>query len=634
MNNFGVKQSTLDLNGPIVRFIQQPESKTISNSGIATFIGIATAFFPNQTPENPVTNSGVLSYQWYEQTLGPLSDGISVALGATITGSATTTLTVSEVTTPNTNNSRFFLRADYIPSAYSQPVGVPVTVGTARSTGNAINEPADSDVAVLSVLPIITITAQPVDDTSGTNGQANFSVGATLSDSFYGGLSYQWQLNGQNLDDNPDVTNFIIGSKTESLVLSPSTSGVSTVRVVLSNPFAETVYSDVVNLNVVNPRSILVLEGFDFNTAEARLEANLDNGSYTLNSGVFGQDINTISFHAGEKNIDLELEMYASRGQNNGSFVGGAGGYSKLRFTMQKNDEYTVVGINNNSALFLYRKSKLIAVVGKGGDAGTSSNGGSGGGVNRAGGSGAGKNAGSGGSLISSGQLNTTGIFGSSSTPRDLLPGDTKAESPNGGRTISCPKGQYWLNLGKSPCEDLGITQFYSSVGDLASSSARISRGFKQGYSVTDTAGLGIRDGGNGGNGATGGNGGTDGAGGGGGSGYSDGSVTTLESSSGTNSNPGSSMVFRIYVPPPPAPPPPPPTPPPPPPPPRGPIDGNGREGVLFEIVSNTGGTVRAFQDGSFGGYTLNSGRNVVYLSQGASYSFFNVGNDFRIRRL
>ena len=224
MNKFGARQNTLDLNGPIIRFVQQPSSLTISNSGIATFVGIATAFFPEQSPANPATNTGSISYRWYEESIGPLSDGVSVALGATIVGSATTTLVVSEVTTPNTNNSRFFLRADYIPYAYSQPVGVSVTVGTARSTGNAINEPADSQVAVLSVLPIISITTQPENDTSGIGGQANFLVAATLSDSFYGDISYQWQLNGQDLNDDPNATNFIIGSKTESLVLSPSAS--------------------------------------------------------------------------------------------------------------------------------------------------------------------------------------------------------------------------------------------------------------------------------------------------------------------------------------------------------------------------------------------------------------------------
>jgi hypothetical protein len=33
--------------------------------------------------------------------------------------------------------------------------------------------------------------------------------------------------------------------------------------------------------------------------------------------------------------------------------------------------EYTVLGISNNSGLFIYRGSTLIAAVGKGGDAGS-----------------------------------------------------------------------------------------------------------------------------------------------------------------------------------------------------------------------------------------------------------------------
>ena len=51
----------------------------------------------------------------------------------------------------------------------------------------------------------------------------------------------------------------------------------------------------------------------------------------------------------------------------------------------------------------------------------------------------------------------------------------------------------------------------------------KIFRGFKVGYTISDTRGLGINDGGNGGGGATGGDGGVNGSGGGGGSGYSNG---------------------------------------------------------------------------------------------------------------
>jgi hypothetical protein len=132
------KQTSLDLNGPILSFIQQPQSVVTENGTTVTFIGIATATFPNQNPPNPATNTGTLSYRWYSEEFGPLSDG--PFLGATLSGTASTTLTISNVVSPNTSFTNFFLTVDYVPSAYSQPVGSAVTVGTARSTGNAINE--------------------------------------------------------------------------------------------------------------------------------------------------------------------------------------------------------------------------------------------------------------------------------------------------------------------------------------------------------------------------------------------------------------------------------------------------------------------------------------------------------------
>ena len=109
------KQTTLDLNGPVISFIQQPVSVTTSIS-VATFVGIATATFPSQTPANPASSTGTLTYRWHAEGFGELTDG--TFRGATIAGTATTTLTLSNLKSPETNNIRFFLTADYIPSAY------------------------------------------------------------------------------------------------------------------------------------------------------------------------------------------------------------------------------------------------------------------------------------------------------------------------------------------------------------------------------------------------------------------------------------------------------------------------------------------------------------------------------------
>jgi hypothetical protein len=202
-------------------------------------------------------------------------------------------------------------------------------------------------------------------------------------------------------------------------------------------------------------------------------------------------------------------------------------------------------------------------------------NGGGGGGVNDSGGSGSGRNSGFGGVRPSAGELTTNGVFGSSSTITTFLPGDSKATIPNGGRTISCPKGSYWVTTrGIPPCSNIGFTQFYNANQTLILQSSLIDRGFKPGYTITSTGGARISNGGNGGTGATGGAGG-DGGGGGGGSGYTNNSYTVLSSSFGSNNSLKSTINFKIFVPPP-APPPPsggsvifvPPAPPPPPPPP------------------------------------------------------------------
>lgn len=152
------KQTTLDLNGPILSFVTQPTSSSFC--GVATFVGVATATFPIQTPSNLAIPTGYISYKWYtvdnQSSTIELSDGLF--RGATIAGSATTTLTI---TAPiYLNNYKFFLKADYVPSAYSVS-GFDVIAGTARSTGNAINDPKDSNTVTLIANPEITITQQP-----------------------------------------------------------------------------------------------------------------------------------------------------------------------------------------------------------------------------------------------------------------------------------------------------------------------------------------------------------------------------------------------------------------------------------------------------------------------------------------
>ena len=77
MAGFGKRNTTLDLNGPVLSWVSQPTD--VTTCGVGTFTGIATATFPSQTGYTP-TNTGTLTYQWYYKvgsatTVGKLTNG-------------------------------------------------------------------------------------------------------------------------------------------------------------------------------------------------------------------------------------------------------------------------------------------------------------------------------------------------------------------------------------------------------------------------------------------------------------------------------------------------------------------------------------------------------------------------------
>ena len=549
------QQTTLDLNGPVLSFTTQPVGVSSVGVGIgstgggtATFVGIATATFTtvDGTPTNPATNTGSIAYQWYEEGVGALSNNTYV------TGTATTTLTLLNLITPTDNQRKFYLEADYAATAYQS--SSPVTAGTARSTGNAINEPLNSDTATVTVSPLITITSQPGVATVTEGFPVNFSVDAVLSDSTFGLLSYQWQLNQQNLSDNALVQ----GSSGKVLTITPSTAGISTVRVTVSNPNAPSVISNDANLNTlsISARKLVNFEYILLSSINSQLlQTNLFDGEYIISQQ---SNQGLVSFYCTETDIDVEMDLYGGKGSNSGSYLGGEGGFSRIRFTMIKNTEYVIIGINSAiNTPFIYRKGTLIATVGAGGNAGTSSKGGFGGGIGVGG-------YNSNGQLdvaaIVVGELSANGIVGSATSLTAISP-DTQAVAPNGGRVLPCTRGVYWRQVGVSPCSDVGTTQFRLKEGAIVTNTASIVRGFKAGYGINETAGQGFSilslfdptnvlalGDGNGGSGATGGQGGSLGfVGGGGGSGYTDGSVTVVSTQLG-GSTEDAKVILRLVV--------------------------------------------------------------------------------------
>ena len=538
------QQTTLDLNGPVLSFTTQPVGVSSAGVGVgstgggtASFVGIATVTFTtvDGTPTNPATNTGSINYRWYEEGVGALSNSTYV------TGTATTTLTLSNLITPTDNQRKFYVEVDYIPSAYQS--SSPITAGTARSTGNAINEPLNSNTATVTVFPLITITSQPGVATVTEGFPVNFSVDAILSDSTFGSLSYQWQLNQQNLSDNALVQ----GSSEETLTITPSTVGISTVRVTVSHPNAPSVISNNANLNAlsISTRKLVNFEYILLSSTNSQLlQTNLFDDEYIISQQ---SNQGLVSFYSPETDINVEMDLYGGKGSNGGTYLGGEGGFSRIRFTMIKNTEYVIVGLNSTiNTPFIYRKGTLIATVGAGGNAGTSGKGGSGGGIGVSGEFGFGQSGGLGGGVITTGNLPSNGIVGSATSLTAISP-DTQATAPNGGRVIPCTKGIYWRQEGVSPCSDVGTTQFRLSAGAIVTNTASITRGFKAGYGINETSGQGSAGGGNGGSGATGGQGGTNGSGGGGGSGYTDGSVTVVSTQLG-GSTEDAKVILRLVV--------------------------------------------------------------------------------------
>ena len=548
-----MKQTTLDLNGPILGFSTNPQDVTVNNAGIATFIGIASAYFISQNPTNIfASNTGIVTHRWYAAGIGALSDGTNTTLGATLSGTATTTLTVSSVTSPTTSGIQFFVGADYIPSAYQS--SSPITAGTGRSTGNAINDILFSNTATLTVNPSVLISGQPSNSTVAQGQTATFSVTAASSNNT--DVAYQWYIGGSPVSNGTSGGNTISGANTNTLTVTTSSgtpAATSNVFVSVSHPSAgnSPVTSNTVTFGVVLARAILNLESLSVSSSTAILSSvNLATTSaFTYNVTTFGNPI--LGFYAPEKDINLELEIFASKGLDSGGYSGGQGGYSKIRFTARQNEEYIISPLpqqNQGGAVFIYRKAGLIAVVACGGNAGSGGNGGNGGGINVGGASGSGRGAGAGGVVFSAGSLPTnSGVFGSG-TPQEPYAGtgDTKESAPNGGRVLPCARGGYWRDLGYSACQDLGNIQFFTDSGVRITNTATINRGHKIGYGIRQTAGRGLNGGGNGGQGATGGQGGSNGGGGGGASGYTDGSVTVVSTQQGGSTG-IAQVIFRTF---------------------------------------------------------------------------------------
>ena len=513
------------------------------------------AFVNELTGLTPPANKGSVDYRWYEVGVGALSDS------ANVTGTATTTLTLSNLRTPTDNGRQFFLQVDYDPQTA-------VGIGSNKITGNAPNEPFNSGIATVTVTPLVEITTQPVATSTFPNVATDILVVASLSDtSFADDTQYQWQLDGSDVSNGTITKNgvdtVVSGATTPTLTLTSNNSGISyDVRCNVSSATASNspIVSDSVTYAVNVPTNVINIEAIKNAGTQATLSSvDLANGEITINAATSStaSDFFLYSLYAPNKDVDVEMELYGGKGDNFGNVgttgrVGGSGGRSTIRFTMQQNEEYVIAGLTEAvNTPFVYRKGELMVCVGQGGAGGQSGSGGNGGGVDVDGQAGNGAGSSTGNSRPLTGSLTIQGKFGSAFQSPLLYPGDVQepSSSVNGGQTISCTKGVYWAQQGVAPCVDItGNSQIRLSNGTIITNSASITRGYKVGYNIIQTAGINQTPNcGKGGNGATGGNGAITLGGGAGGSGYTDGSVTIVSTQQGDWTG-NAKVVIRIQT--------------------------------------------------------------------------------------
>ena len=352
----------------------------------------------------------------------------------------------------------------------------------------------------------------------------------------------------------------ISGVNTPTLTLSSDYTGVQNVYCVVSHgsvgnspQTSDTVtFSTIASVNA----NMVKVEHIDLDSTAALQTVNLNNGDVTFDTVVgianaAGQQ-NVISLYAPDKDIVVQMDLYGGIGRHEqpndpGRYSeqkGGEGGYSRIQFTMTKNQEYVIAGLSTFiGAPSVYRGANLIATVGQGGAAGNTGDGGDGGGVNIGGEDGLGGGGMGGSNTV---QLSGNGKFGGIfNTGAGLYAGDQQGTGTDNGKMIICPKGVYWRQQGKSQCASLGTQQYRLANGTLVSNTASITRGYKAGYNIVQTAGAAGVTGGRGGCGRVGGSGGQSG-GGGGGSGYADTGVITIKDAKLGGSTGYAKVVLRV----------------------------------------------------------------------------------------
>jgi hypothetical protein len=545
--------TTLDLNGPYLRFTSTPESVTVNAGDDVTLSGLATAEFkhnPSTIPGERVTNTGEIAYQWY------INGTAAVDVSGKISGSQTNEITIQDLQNPSETGQSIFLRATYVESAYQSEEGE-INAGIARSTGKASNENQrlDSNAAgsvIVTVNPTISITTQPSDATVAQGQDATFTVVASASDG--SDVSYQWDQDGTPLVNSDTVS----GAQSPTLTISSSTIGDSTITVTVSHPTAgnSPLSSSSVILTVVDARQIIKVEQLDYGSQALiaptetynLFDRKQDDDPVRLGVLLGGR---SYSVWADEKDVKVKITIAAPSGADRNGNKGGEGGISVFEVTLEHNEEFIFKIAGNygsdfgggGAGAYIYNKAAIMAVAGAGGGAGTSGKGGDGGGMSLAGGSGSGPGAGGGGATVEDGTATVSGYFqGGLQTPT----GAGNRER-TGGKISGCTIGGYYRRLGVPPCSDVEngeLTRARTAAdGEIITDSGSIVRGYKAGLGYRNCGGIGDSNRGGGAAGYIGGDAASNNGGGGGASGYSNGRPEIISTQRGGNVGAGYFLI-------------------------------------------------------------------------------------------
>ena len=266
-NNFRSTQTRLDLNGPTIAISENPTDVVTQavgvtsfvgvagTVGVATFIGVSTATLGTPNAPGVSTSQGSFIYQWYSGDDTKLTDGVNIS------GSGTTTLTISNITSPDDDGKSYYLESAFSSGTYDTTTG--------RGVGNALNGPLKTSTATLKVLPTVTVTSEPTAATVGTGEVVTFTSSATTSDPDQGALAFQWTVDGENVVDEGrrdalvSAGNYASGANTTTLEIKKLTVGVSTVQFnafVDAEGFRVAAKSKGTNFTGVAPRSLVALE--------------------------------------------------------------------------------------------------------------------------------------------------------------------------------------------------------------------------------------------------------------------------------------------------------------------------------------------------------------------------------------